>query len=194
MHRKNRENGMRKYLIAGMAMLAAAALFCGCRTGERAEAPRWRGKAPGTAYLGDDVLWRPRENLIFHMMDQQGSGFKLRFTVRDLNTYVHAPAPVFFQVVGPDDRILARAFLEDDGVTGGDFARQDGHYDPYADFRYRQFHRANSPAEFRRKRSVRPISNTRKNCRSGSSSWRFRRMAPDFTVCWSPGVTITSFR
>ena len=136
---------MRKYLIAGMAMLAAAALFCGCRTGERAEVPEWRGKAPGTAYLGDDVLWRPRENLIFHMMDQQGSGFKLRFTVRDLNTYVHAPAPVFFQVVGPDDRILARAFLEDDGVTGGDFARQDGHYDPYADFRYRQFHRANSP-------------------------------------------------
>lgn len=30
-------------------------------------------------------------------------------------------------------------------MTGGDFARQDGHYDPYADFRYRQFHRANSP-------------------------------------------------
>lgn len=50
---------MRKYLIAGMAMLAAAALFCGCRTGERAEVPEWRGKAPGTAYLGDDVLWRP---------------------------------------------------------------------------------------------------------------------------------------
>ena len=51
----------------------------------------------------------------------------------------------FFFVIGPDSRILVRQFLEDDGITGGDFKHQDGIYDPFADFRYRQWHRANSP-------------------------------------------------
>ncbi len=109
------------------------------------DVPEWRGKASGTAYLGDDVLWRPREWLIFNMLDDKGTGFKLKFTVRDMNTYVHAPAPVLFRVVAPDGRIVAGKFLEDDGITGGNFKYQDGIYDPFADFRYRQWHRVNSP-------------------------------------------------
>jgi hypothetical protein len=100
---------------------------------------------PGTAFLGDDVLWRPREALAFHMLDELGTGFELKFTVRDMNTYVHAPAPVSFLVEAPDGSIVATSFLEDDGITGGNFKYQDGIYDPFADFRYRQYHRANSP-------------------------------------------------
>ena len=79
------------------------------------------------------------------MLNEQGNEFDLTFTVRDMNTYVHAPAPVYFFVIGPDSRILARKFLEDDGITGGNFKQQDGIYDPFADFRYRQWHRSNSP-------------------------------------------------
>ena len=33
-----------------------------------------------SAYLGDDILWRPRENLLFHLLDADGGGFSLRFT------------------------------------------------------------------------------------------------------------------
>lgn len=134
---------LRKIVTAGIsAVLLSAA---GCLSPEKTTVPEWRGKTAGTAYLGDDVLWRPRENLLFHMKDGLGTGFNLRFTVRDMNTYVHAPAPVYFQVAGPDDRILVSKRLEDDGITGGSFEHQDGIYDPFADFRYRQYHRANSP-------------------------------------------------
>ncbi len=119
--------------------LCAALALAGCMSTEKAE------KKPGTEYLGADVLWRPREWLVFNMLNTQGKEFELTFTVRDMNTYIHGPAPVFFFVVGPDSRILARKFLEDDGVTNGNFKYQDGVYDPFADFRYRQWHRANSP-------------------------------------------------
>lgn len=132
---------MRLFFTAVLLALAVS----GCRSGQAPEVPDWRGKEPGTAYLGDDVLWRPREWLIFHMLDDKGTGFRLRFTVRDMNTYVHGPAPVLFRAVAPDGRIVAGEFLPDDGVTGGDFSCQDGIYDPYADFRYRQWHRVNSP-------------------------------------------------
>ena len=119
--------------------LFTAIALAGCvSTGKNAQ------KA-GTEYLGADVLWRPREWIIFNMLNEQGKGFDLKFTVRDMNTYVHAPAPVFFFVISPDSKILIRQFLEDDGITGGNFKQQDGIYDPYADFRYRQWHRANSP-------------------------------------------------
>lgn len=130
-----------------LAILSALMLILinGCKMTEQNIIPEWRGKAPGTAYLGDDVLWRPREWLIFNMFDEQGTGFNLRFTVRDMNTYVHAPAPVLFKVVAPNGEIVAGDFLEDDGITGGNFQHQDGIYDPFADFRYRQWHRANSP-------------------------------------------------
>ncbi len=122
--------------------LGLAGLLAGCASIDHA--PTWKGQ-PGTAFLGDDVLWRPREALVFHMLDEEGTGFDLRFTVRDMNTYVHAPAPVSFFVEAPDGTIAATAFLEDDGMVGGDFKHQDGIYDPFADFRYRQYHRANSP-------------------------------------------------
>ena len=131
--------------IAAVGCVVLLLSAAGCLVPEKCESSGWSGKTAGTAYLGDDVLWRPRENLLFHMKDELGSGFSLRFTVRDMNTYVHAPAPILFQVVGPDDRILVSARLEDDGITGGNFAHQDGIYDPFADFRYRQYHRANTP-------------------------------------------------
>ncbi len=136
---------LKRMISAGAAALLLGA--AGCIAPEKTEnaTPEERENAVGTAYLGEDVLWRPRENLLFHMKDELGSGFRLRFTVQDMNTYIHAPAPLYFQVVGPDDRILVSARLEDDGITGGNFAHQDGIYDPFADFRYRQYHRANTP-------------------------------------------------
>lgn len=136
---------LKRMISAGAAALLLGA--AGCIAPEKTEnaTPEERENAVGTAYLGEDVLWRPRENLLFHMKDELGSGFRLRFTVRDMNTYIHAPAPLYFQVVGPDDRILVSARLEDDGITGGNFVHQDGIYDPFADFRYRQYHRANTP-------------------------------------------------
>ena len=136
---------LKQMISAGAAALLLGAAGCVAPEKTKTPAPDWKGKSAGSAYLGEDVLWRPRENLLFHMKDELGSGFSLRFTVRDMNTYVHAPAPILFQVVGPDDRILVSARLEDDGITGGNFAHQDGIYDPFADFRYRQYHRANTP-------------------------------------------------
>ncbi|MCZ7649217.1 MAG: hypothetical protein M5U26_28840 [Planctomycetota bacterium] len=110
--------------------------------------PEWRGKQAGTAYLGSDVLWRPREWLIFHMLDEQGDGFTLDLTVRDMNTYVQGPSDLLAWVVGPDSRTLARETLEDDGVVSGNERYRDGIYDPWQDFRYREWHRTFSPGGY----------------------------------------------
>ena len=111
-------------------------------------APEWRDRVPGSAYLGPDVLWRPREWLVFHLQDEAGGGFHLDFTVRDMNVYHQGPRPVMVWIVGPGDRTLARVFLRDDGVVSGNDRHRDGVYDPYGDFRYRQWHRAHSPGGY----------------------------------------------
>ncbi len=170
-----------------LSLLAAIALT-GCMSTDSTP------KKPGTEYLGADVLWRPREWLIFNMLNEQGKGFDLTFTVRDMNTYVQAPAPVFFFVIGPDSRILVRQFLEDDGITGGDFKHQDGIYDPFADFRYRQWHRANSPGGMPAHKTRSPYLEHPKNCRPVLSNSRFRQTGRGFTG-WSWSVVgITGFR
>ena len=102
----------------------------------------------GTDYMGPDVLWRPREWLIFHLQDEQGDGFGLDLTVRDMNTYLQGPRPVMIWVVGPRDKTLARQIIEDDGIVSGDERYRDGIYDPYADFRYREWHRVHSPGGY----------------------------------------------
>ena len=107
--------------------------------------PEWRGVAPGTAWLGPDVLWRPREWLVFHLQDEEGGGFRLDLTARDMNTYQQGERPLLVWVIGPDDRTLVRVTLPDDGVISGADAHRDGIYDPYADFRYREWHRVHSP-------------------------------------------------
>jgi hypothetical protein len=107
--------------------------------------PEWRGEEKGTAWLGADVLWRSREWLIFHLQDEVGGGFDLDLTIRDLNTYMQGERPVVICVIGPQDELLARQLLPDDGITTGDPSHRDGIYDVYADYRYREWHRVHSP-------------------------------------------------
>lgn len=130
-----------------LALVAAAtALLVGTADPLQAqEAPAWRGTQPGTQWLGPDVLWRPREWLVFHLHDDQGGGFALDLTVRDLNVYMQGERPVAVSVVGPDDRVLTRRLLPDDGIGAGDHRYKDGMYDVFADFRYREWHRVHSP-------------------------------------------------
>ncbi len=109
------------------------------------QVPAWRGKAPGTQYLGPDVLWRPREWLNFHMQDDRGVGFGLDITVRDMNTYMQGPRPVMIWVVGPDATTLVREIMPDDGYVAGNEQYRDGIYDVYCDFRYREWHRLHTP-------------------------------------------------
>lgn len=106
--------------------------------------PAWRGE-PGTAWLGPDVLWRPREWLVFHLQDDAGGGFALDLTVRDMNLYMQGARPVHVHVTGPTDQILLRHEMPDDGITAGDPAQREGIYDTFSDFRYREWHRIHSP-------------------------------------------------
>ncbi len=115
---------------------------------QAAEVPAWRGEVPGTEYLGPDVLWRPREWLVFHMQDEVGTGFGLSLTVRDMNTYLQGPRPVMLWIVGPNDKTLVREIMPDDGVVAGNEQYRDGIYDVYCDFRYREWHRIHSPGQY----------------------------------------------
>jgi len=98
--------------------------------------------------LGRDVLWRPREWLIFHMQDQKGTGFRLNITVRDMNVYMQGPRPVLVWIVGPRSNTLVREILPDDGIVSGNERYRDGLYDEFADFRYREWHRLHSPGGY----------------------------------------------
>ena len=110
-----------------------------------AEVPEWRGEAPGTDYLGPDVLWRTREEVVFHMQDPEGTGFSVSVTVRDMNVYAQGRRPALIWMVGPGGRTLFRKLLADDGVTGGNEQYRDGISDVYMDYRYREWHRVHSP-------------------------------------------------
>ena len=103
--------------------------------------------AAGTAgaYLGEGVLWRCREGLVFHLHDATGSGFRLDVDLRDMNTYQQGRRPALLWVAGPRGNTLASQVVDDDGEMGGNARHCDGTSDVYLDFRYREWHRANSP-------------------------------------------------
>jgi len=124
-----------------LAVLAVAGSLIPARASED-PIPDWRGKAPGTVWLGPDVLWRPRDHLVFHLHDELGTGFQLTLGVRDLNTYCEGPRPVVVTVVGPSGKTLAIKEIPDDGIIAGNFMYHDGIDDVWMDFRYRGWHLA----------------------------------------------------
>ncbi|MFH1970079.1 MAG: hypothetical protein ABIJ53_07140, partial [Verrucomicrobiota bacterium] len=142
---------MRFYMRSFLSASLLGVLCCGILPGmvfaqEQTNAvPEWRGKSPGTAWLGPDVLWRPREWLVFHMLDETGEGFNLEVTVRDMNVYMQGPRPLMIWVVGPNDATIKRIIVEDDGIVSGNERYCDGIYDVFMDFRYREWHRVHSP-------------------------------------------------
>ena len=97
------------------------------------------------AFTGPDILWRTHDWLVFYLYDASGEGMNLQVDVRDMNTYVQAPRPIQLLVIGPEDEILARQLVEDDGIVGGDPEHCDGIYDPFQDARFRQWHHRFSP-------------------------------------------------
>lgn len=107
--------------------------------------PVWRDATPGAAYLGPDVLWRCREGLVFHLLDDEGAGFALDIDVRDMNCYQQGARPVLIWVTAPSGLTVVNTVLEDDGEVAGDAVHCDGISDVYLDFRYREWHRRNSP-------------------------------------------------
>lgn len=125
------------FLVVIPLMTASAACVC-------AQPPEWRGE-PGTDWLGDDVLWRSREGLVFHMQDPAGGGFDVSVAVRDMNIYEQGRRPALIWMVGPQGQTLFRRVLEDDGVTSGNEQYREGVSDVYLDYRYREWHRIHSP-------------------------------------------------
>ncbi len=117
---------MKKIILAGML---AAIVLCG----------------NASKYLGKDAIWRCREGLVFHLLDEKGTGFNLSIDVRDMNTYMQGPREVLVFVSGPQGNILVNKIIPDDGVTKGDFKHKDGVADFWQDVRYREFYRFNSP-------------------------------------------------
>jgi hypothetical protein len=95
--------------------------------------------------LGNDAIWRCREGLVFHLLDDSGDGFKLSIDIRDMNTYMQGPREVLIFVSGPKGNILANMVVPDDGIVKGDFKHKDGMGDFWQDVRYREFYRFNSP-------------------------------------------------
>ncbi len=100
------------------------------------------GEAIGTAFLGEDVLWRPRESLIFHIWNEDGDGFEVDFTLRDMETYMQGQRPVKLWVVAPDGQVAAEKLIEPSRNPAGQERHRDGIYDMGQDFRYRAWHRA----------------------------------------------------
>lgn len=97
------------------------------------------------SWLGPEALWRCRETLVFHLYDDRGDGFSLDVDLRDMNIYQQGERPVLLWVTGPGGNTLVRQVVEDDGNVDGGGAFCDGISDVYLDFRYREWHRANSP-------------------------------------------------
>ncbi|MBD3292110.1 MAG: hypothetical protein GF393_04240, partial [Armatimonadia bacterium] len=102
-------------------------------------------QAQGTAWLGEDVLWRAREGIVFHMQDAEGGGFDVGVAVRDMNVYEQGERPALVWMVGPEGETLFRQVLDDDGITSGNEQYRDGVSDVYLDYRYREWHRVHSP-------------------------------------------------
>ncbi len=128
-------------ISTSIAVMIIMATTTGTVCAQQAEA---QGEA-GSAWLGEDVLWRAREGMVFHMQDDAGGGFDVSVAVRDMNVYEQGKRPAMVWMVGPEGETLFRRVLEDDGVTSGNEQYRDGTSDVYLDYRYREWHRMHSP-------------------------------------------------
>ncbi|MBT3374669.1 MAG: hypothetical protein HN742_16215 [Lentisphaerae bacterium] len=97
-----------------------------------------------SSYLGEYVLWRPRESVVFHLQDPEGTGFALRLTLRDMNIYQQGDRPVMFWVTGPAGNTLVNRVIDDTPERPDNDQYRDGLSDMYQDCRYREWHRHNS--------------------------------------------------
>lgn len=131
--------------VAGSALALCLAWACAWADAPAPEVPAWRGETPGTDFLGPDVLWRPREGLIFYMWNDAPEGFGLTLTLRDMKTYHQGERPVKVWVVAPNGDVVADKLIQDEGYVAGHEKYRDGVYDQGQDFRYRSWHRAHSP-------------------------------------------------
>lgn len=100
------------------------------------------------SFTGEKVLWRPRQQLIFYLVNDKGGKFNLSLSVRDMNVYLEGEQPVYVFVIGPGGRVLADKLIPDDGIVSGDPENKDGYADIGMDVRYREYHRANSPGGY----------------------------------------------
>lgn len=97
-----------------------------------------------SSYLGENAIWRCREGLVFHLLDEKGDGFNLSIDIRDMNTYLQGPREVLIFISGPNGNILVKRVVPDDGIIKGNFKYKDGVADLWQDIRYREFYRFNS--------------------------------------------------
>lgn len=102
------------------------------------------GAAAGS-FLGKDKLWRPRQSLVFYLLDNDGGGFKAELDIRDMNVYQEGERPAFVFVVAPSGEVVQQLFIPDDGIVSGNMECKDGVFDMYLDLRYREYHRVHSP-------------------------------------------------
>ena len=96
-------------------------------------------------FTGPDVLWRPRQQMIFYLDNSKGGAFDVNFSIRDMNVYQQGPRPAYVFVTGPKGKALSGQMIPDDGILHGDPKYQDGFYDIGMDMRYRGWHRSHSP-------------------------------------------------
>jgi len=130
------------------AFFLSMLMFFSCRSSFQKKEPiipEWRGKLPGTDYFGSDRLWRLRDQVIFHLYDETGSGFNLTLTVRDMNVYCQGTRYFYVWVTAPDGSTAVSKILDDDGIISNDLKYKDGIADTFLDWRYREFHRTYSP-------------------------------------------------
>lgn len=93
------------------------------------------------SFLGEGKYWRPRQNITFYLVDEQGGGFDIDIELRDLNTYLEGVRDAYVFVLGPKSQILYRQLLPDDGIVKNNYKYKDGVADEGMDFRYRAYHR-----------------------------------------------------
>ena len=101
--------------------------------------------ASAATFTGADKFWRPRQNLIFFLLDEKGGGFELALYKRDMNVYLEGKRDAYAFVIAPNGRIVARQFMKDDGIVKNDYTYKDGIWDEGMDFRYRAFTGRNTP-------------------------------------------------
>jgi hypothetical protein len=96
-------------------------------------------------FTGPDVLWRPRQQMIFYLDNARGGAFDINFSIRDMNVYQQGARPAYVFVTGPKGKALTGQLIPDDGIVKGKPKYQDGYYDIGMDMRYRSWHRQHSP-------------------------------------------------
>ncbi|MBT3291067.1 MAG: hypothetical protein HN380_27220 [Victivallales bacterium] len=106
------------------------------------------GNPAAAGYLGPDMLWRPRESVVFHLADDKGTGFGLRLAIRDMNTYQQGDRPVMLWVTGPRGNTLVNRVIDDTPERPDNDRFRDGLSDMYQDCRYREWHRHSSPGGY----------------------------------------------